>query len=248
MSDYSIELAPSELGTKEHWDNVYSSELSNFEEIGDEGEIWFGEDSVEKMVKWAMGNVPPETAPFVLEVGAGNGNLLFALRKAGYAADRICGVDYSEDAVKLAQAIATSREHADEADGDARGTDAIHFAVCDFLREDVPLLRDMPSQHEGPAIWDLVLDKGTFDAMALAGKDQNGISLAESYPTRVERVVKPGGFFLITSCNFTEEELKSKFTIPETRLRYHSTISFPTFSFGGKSGNVYSSVAFEKAD
>jgi hypothetical protein len=33
-------LAPSKLGTKEHWDGVYEREVNMFKEIGDEGEVW----------------------------------------------------------------------------------------------------------------------------------------------------------------------------------------------------------------
>lgn len=215
----------------------------------------FGEDSVEKMVDWALENIPPsnDPAPFILEVGAGNGNLLFALCDAGYPPDRMCGVDYSADAVRLARAIGHSRQQEEEDEEDAdkddgKGPDAIAFEVCDFLQQDVTPLDGMtPSLGGEPhAVWDLVLDKGTFDAMALAEKDENGRTPADSYPERIGRVVKPSGFFLITSCNFTEEELKKKFVTVETGLLYHSRIPFPTFSFGGKSGSVYSSVAFRK--
>jgi hypothetical protein len=34
---------------------------------------------------------------------------------------------------------------------------------------------------------------------------------AELYPRKLAPLVKPGGFFLITSCNFTEEEVRARF-------------------------------------
>jgi hypothetical protein len=46
------DLQPSKLGTQTHWDSVYAGELANFHGHGDEGEIWFGLQSVEKMVKF----------------------------------------------------------------------------------------------------------------------------------------------------------------------------------------------------
>ncbi|KAI0671741.1 S-adenosyl-L-methionine-dependent methyltransferase [Trametes maxima] len=246
----STDLPPSKLGTKAHWDEVYSSELTNFAEIGDEGEVWFGEDSVEKMVDWALDNVPTDPAPYVLEVGAGNGNLLFALCEAGYAPERICGVDYSEDAVKLARSIAKSKAAAasteeGEEGGSSAGVDKITFATCDFLQDDVARIEGTTTiaESDAVAVWDFVLDKGTFDAVALAEKDELGRAPADGYPARVGRVVKPGGYFLITSCNFTEEELKTKFANGETGLRYHLANVFVR----GHSGNVYSSVAFQKA-
>ncbi|KAH9850367.1 S-adenosyl-L-methionine-dependent methyltransferase [Lenzites betulinus] len=255
----STDLPPSKLGTKQHWDEVYSSELVNFADIGDEGEVWFGEDSVEKMVDWALENIPTDPAPYILEVGAGNGNLLFALCDAGYAPEKICGIDYSEDAVKLARAIAKAKaarpaiEEEEEADvGETQaslpdGTAGITFNTCDFLRDEVPRLPGMsPEEDPDAAVWDFVLDKGTFDAIALAEKDADGQAPADGYPARIGRVVKPAGYFLITSCNFTEDELKARFANEDTGLEYHSRIAWPTFSFGGRSGNVYSSVAFQK--
>jgi len=225
------ELKPSKLGTKEHWDRVYDEELVNFEEIGDEGEIWFGEESVEKMVHWALKYVPPSKAPAILEVGSGNGTLLFALLDAEYQPERLSGIDYSPGSIKLAKSIAVTR-----------GGDRISFHLCDFLKEDPPAFPSSVS-HETSAGWDLILDKGTFDAIALMEKDSSGLVPAEGYPPKIARLLKPGGYFLITSCNFTEEELKAKF---QASVEYHSRIQHATFTFGGRSGSICSSVAFQK--
>ncbi|KAF7336717.1 Protein-lysine N-methyltransferase EFM4 [Mycena venus] len=230
------DLQPSKLGSKEHWDHVYETELANFQEHGDEGEIWFGVQSVEKMVKWALEHVPPSQNPSILEVGTGNGTLLFALADAGYDSSLLCGIDYSADAVKLARAIAATTE----------GGDAITFAECDFLTADPPRPPHAPPADQPPDSWDLLLDKGTFDAIALAEKDEDGKSPAARYPARVARLLKPGASFLTTSCNFTEEELRATFETPETGLVYHSRIQHKTFTFGGKSGSPVSSVAFMK--
>ncbi|EKM58274.1 uncharacterized protein PHACADRAFT_90671 [Phanerochaete carnosa HHB-10118-sp] len=236
------DLNPSKLGTKQHWDDVYATELTNFKEIGDEGEVWyhvsdayfirFGEDSVEKMADWAQDYIAKDPAPLILEVGAGNGILLFTLQEAGYNGSHILGIDYSEDAVKLARAVGAHR-------GD--GCENVRFETCDFLKDFPAPLVDIEKVG-----WDLVLDKGTFDAIALGEKDVEGRSPADGYPSRIGQVVKPGGYFLITSCNFTEDELKAKFTTTGTGLRYHSRVPWPTFSFGGQSGNVYATVAFQK--
>jgi SAM-dependent methyltransferase len=213
---------------------VYEGELVNFEEHGDEGEIWFGEESVEKMVHWALQHVPPHTSPCILEVGSGNGTLLFALFESGYAADTMLGIDYSQDAVQLAQSIASTR-----------GAAQITFDVCDFLKTDPPLLStiDRTSSNGG---WDLILDKGTYDAISLGEKDENGRSPAARYPEHVARLLQTGGQFLITSCNFTEDELKAHFATPSTGLIYNSRIQHPTFMFGGKSGSICASIAFQK--
>ncbi|KAF8986213.1 S-adenosyl-L-methionine-dependent methyltransferase [Cyathus striatus] len=233
------ELKPSKLGTKEYWDKVYGEELTNFEEIGDEGEIWyvfhrFGEETVEKMVEWSLENVPPTSQPTVLEIGSGNGTLLLGLLEAGYNPSLLCGIDYSADAVRLARNVAKTHEG-----------ESVTFNQCDFLIEDPIGLPYMnPGKHSN--IWDLLLDKGTYDAIALGEKDDTGRSPAWKYPARAARLLKPGGYFLITSCNFTEEELKSSFVTPESGFVYHSRIQHPVYTFGGKSGSVVSSVAFRK--
>lgn len=143
-------------------------------------------ESVEKMVEWSQQNIPPEENPLILEVGSGNGILLFALLKAGYDPARLCGIDYSADAVKLAQAVASTH-----------GAAGILFAECDFLHEDPPILPSMGSKTT-TGNWHLLLDKGTYDAIALGEKDVNGRSPAANYLRRIQRLLRPGGYFLIT--------------------------------------------------
>lgn len=140
------------------------------------------------MVDWIQETIPVDPAPSILEVGAGNGTLLFALQEAGYPAQAICGVDYSEDAVKLARAI-----------GSRKGEDAalITFETCDFLSEYPRAVNSTSTSTDTNSRWDLVLDKGTFDAIALAERSADGKALADGYPPRIAEVVKPGGYFLI---------------------------------------------------
>ncbi|KAF8656216.1 hypothetical protein AX16_002652 [Volvariella volvacea WC 439] len=203
------EFKPSKLGTKEYWDSVYEEELNNFNDTGDEGEVWFGMETVEKMVDWIQDNIPSSSNPAVLEVGSGNGILLISLVEAGYSAKQLSGLDYSPDATALARAVARQRSAED-----------ILFITGDFLQNDPPPLANPFSPQGTPPQWDLILDKGTFDAIALSVKDENGKSPAAQYPARVKHLLRPGGYFLITSCNFTEEELKAEFVTEATGLVY----------------------------
>jgi len=47
-------------------------------------------------------------------------------------------------------------------------------------------------------LWDLLLDKGTYDAIALAPALPNGEKLVDAYHGRVEAALRPGGLFMIT--------------------------------------------------
>jgi hypothetical protein len=104
--------------------------------------------------------------------------------------------------------------------------------------------------------WDLVLDKGTFDAISLSGeRDGQGRRICEGYGARVLQLLRTGGLFLVTSCNWTEAELKEWFdgktwaeagTETGARLRLAGRIAYPVFSFGGVKGQTISTLCFEK--
>lgn len=136
------------------------------------------------MVDWALENVPVSSYPRVLEIGSGNGTLLFALRQAGYAAPHLSGLDYSPDAVKLARMVSRTWN-----------SEEVAFHVCDFLSELPP---PAPGQLDALGGWDLLLDKGTYDAIALGEKDESGRSPVAAYPVRASRLLKENGYFLIT--------------------------------------------------
>lgn len=179
------------------------------------------------MVDWIVDQYPISTdstgSPSILEIGCGNGTLLFAVHEAGYDPKKMYGIDYSEDAISLAKSIASKKETEDAA--------SIQLTVRDFLTED--LCRD----DDTSGGWDLILDKGTFDAISLGKKDEGGRAPHWQYPQRLSALMKPGGRFLITcervppglhpqrvdtfpACNFTEDELKSVFLVPEAGLIY----------------------------
>ena len=96
-----------------------------------------------------------------------------------------------------------------------------------------------------PHGWDVVLDKGTFDAISLSEeKDLNGRRVCERYKERVVPLIRDGGILLITSCNWTEDELNAWFNGGE--LEMVENIKYKSFSFGGKKGQTISSVCYRK--
>ena len=102
-------------------------------------------------------------------------------------------MDYSEKAIELA--IEISKE---------RGLEGcIEFKCANVVTED-------HKKWAGQA-FDVVLDKGTFDAICLCDELlEDGRRVADSYAQNIVQTVKPGRWFVITSCNWTEEELRRK--------------------------------------
>lgn len=171
----------------------------------------------------------------------------------------------------------------------------IEFAQWDVLKG--PL-----DDTVGAGRWDVVLDKGTFDAVCLSsssnsssngngtdeGEDQkneteteNGSSSdssrkssrpSEMYGPRVLSLLRPGdgGLFLVTSCNWTEQELRAWFegrgssssssnkntntTTPtinsssRARFEFAGRVNHRSFSFGGVQGQTISTVCFVKRE
>lgn len=126
--------------------------------------VRFGEDSVERMIRYLVDMLQEksdEEAKYILDVGTGNGHLLFALMDAqldeaeNMTPDiifpaRLCGIDYSAASIELSKAIGSKRGH---------GCEQILFLECDLRNmPEMDELAAHPSHGKG---WDIVCDKGT---------------------------------------------------------------------------------------
>jgi SAM-dependent methyltransferase len=181
-----------------------------------------------------LASLRPRTAS-VLDLGSGNGALLFDCRVAGFAGPLV-GVDYAPEAVELARRL--GRDRSGGGGGGSGGDDgaSVRFEVWDVMGAD-PAGPWLP-----PAGFDLVLDKGTFDAVCLSG---GGVGSA--YAARVAGLVRVGGWLLVASCNWTEEELVAWFTAG-AGWAVHGRIGYRAFSFGGGTGQAVSSVCFRRVE
>lgn len=188
------------------WDQAYQRETENFLfNPEDEGIIWFDESGAEDRVinYLSMLDLPP--APSFLDLGTGNGHLLFEIHETGdYDDSTLVGIDYSEAAVGLARKIAKEREVDED----------VKFEVADIIGEEMAGKDWVP---EGG--FDVVLDKGTYDAISLSDETlPDGRRIYEDYPRKVSSVLKKDGWLVITSCNWTEEELRAKMGVQKSTL------------------------------
>ncbi|KAI9795157.1 MAG: hypothetical protein M1816_000179 [Peltula sp. TS41687] len=194
----------------------------------------------------------------MLDLGSGNGALLSALRRQGaFSGPTMIGVDYSSASITLArrrQSAATK----EVSRARSPPPPPLRFERWDIVREDVP---DWLVEVGG---FDVVLDKGTFDAVCLSGEERNAGEdgegddrvrrrACEVYPAKVARLVKPDtGRLVVTSCCWTAEELRRWFEDGDgdgdgdghTRLKACDRIEYPSFVFGGRKGTCLACVVF----
>jgi SAM-dependent methyltransferase len=225
MSDSEGDFEASVLGTREYWNHVYERDLSYYREGDNEdedvGEIWFGEDVEQRMIQYISKHLPVDAS--VIEVGCGNAHLLAELAACGYR--NITGVDYSPAAIDLARDYFKSRSI------EAR------LEVMDLLQ---------PADMVSPQ-YDIVLDKGTYDAVCLTPSTtdpgERDLEAPLAYTKSVQALLKPGGLFMITSCNWTEKELLAQFT--SRGFQMMDRLNHPVFRFGGQVGQTVSTLIFQ---
>lgn len=233
-----------------------------------------------------------------MDIGTGNGHFLFRLREPfpsedgsdsgpedeGHAGGegerewtgkvqrrgfrgRLVGTDYSQKSIEFAHRIAASRVPPVD-------------PPIEFLHYDIMSRPPAPgSPHPllsapNASGYDVVLDKGTFDAISLSDERlPSGRPLCEGYRERILRLVKEGGRFVVTSCNWTGEELRGWFEGGgegdageggdggeeggiggtgdvrdggEWGFVFETGLKYRSFRFGGREGQSISSVCFRK--
>lgn len=227
-----------ELRDRSYWDWHYEGELSNFDDHGDEGEIWFGKllnhKIVEKLIK--LNDTKPKFN--IIDIGCGNSYLLIKFvtkikvnqnSDHGITMARDCniiGIDYSSKAIELSRRLAESSNF----------NECMEFKQCDFLNI------EQVNQTTDGIKFDFIVDKGTYDAICLIeSKSIDGLNQAKkSYMESIYSLVKSGTIFIFASCNNTEEELMELFKLECTNKIEASIverIDTPTMQFGGKQGS-----------
>lgn len=95
--------------------------------------------------------------------------------------------------------------------------------------------------------FDVVLDKGTFDAISLMAHQSGSEHPCRVYRLRVEGLMRRDGFLIVTSCNWTKDELVDWLTAGDSKLRFWGDAEYPTFMFGGRKGQSVVTVVFRRS-
>lgn len=175
----------------------------------------------------------------IVDLGTGNGHFLFELysflEEGSFAVDfNYHGIDYSPDSVEFAQKIARKKYPSEN----------FVFEVVDFLDKNCDYL----DKNRGK--FDVIFDKGTLDAIALNNDPVDGFEGKigiEVYPIQVVKLMHEGSLLVITSCNFTEDELIKLVTQNGTNnLLVRHKLKYPSFQFGGNKGSTICSIVFTR--
>ena len=260
MEDTS-KLNTSKLGTQKYWDDFYDREIDNFsQDKNDLGERWFDDSDAEfKMIELLMAeasdpdtqitfsNSNTSTSNFI-DLGTGNGHFLFELMldedfdENFVNNNRLLGCDYSAKSIELAKNIQKEKFLDNESI-----QKQLNFEVIDLFDEKSQFFNTVKNDKNEK--FEVVTDKGTLDAIALSGMTkfseslEKEISLVDYYPHIIDNLLAQNGLLLITSCNFTQEEL-IRIIESTGNLKYYKNVNYPSIEFGGIKGSTICTVAF----
>ena len=193
----------SKLAGKDHWEQTYFMEHANFVDHGDIGQVWYGSDVQRKVVDYIMERYVEENLDrpslSFLDVGTGNGALLFKLAKRGIynevANVTLKGMDYSPESVTFSVQV--------------RDTYSAKEDISEGLRSDfAKILFEVQDAFElmEQGQYDIVNDKGAFDVVFL-NHELNNNEYVRAMHHRMNQD-NPNAIFIITSCNCTSAELE----------------------------------------
>lgn len=89
--------------------------------------------------------------------------------------------------------------------------------------------------------YDILLDKGTYDAISLSPVDSK--AMRTLYIQNVRKLLNAAGILWMTSCNWTSEELTEHFTC-DALFIVREVVPVQAFKFGGKVGQTVCCVVF----
>lgn len=177
----------------------------------------FGLGCEARLINWFKQKVPKHCS--IVDIGCGNGAFLNKLHEEGYT--NVCGIDYSLPGIQLAQS-------------------KLSFE-CPLLHID--LLDEAQLQSAHLAQYDVVFDKGTFDAISLQniGETEDRIAvLLPKYIGSIKQLLSFDGSFIITSCNWNMTEMASMFK----EFSLIGTVPHRTFTYGSLQGQDVTTCIF----
>lgn len=147
--------------------------------------------------------------------------ILVELYREGYK--HLTGADYSANAIDLAKQIAADQNM------------NITYTVLDLLNADEIKQKCNDKQ------FDVVHDKGTYDAISL--HPENPSEKRAIYIQNLFNLTSDDGLLILSSCNWTESELRTSLN---GKFEFYKIIPTPTFKFGGSVGSVVTQIVFKK--
>eukprot|EP01114_Cavostelium_apophysatum_P007663 TRINITY_DN19804_c0_g1_i1.p1 TRINITY_DN19804_c0_g1~~TRINITY_DN19804_c0_g1_i1.p1 ORF type:complete len:268 (-),score=39.84 TRINITY_DN19804_c0_g1_i1:13-816(-) len=189
---------------KRFWEMRYSEEKDKFMNTSIQQQldalfVWFGEEGIAASLE-LFSKLPIDKAEsHVLDVGCGNGHFCEMLSLAGF--EKVTGTDFCESAIELCSQVHNYYKSQD-------GASVVRNIT--YLQDDI-----LDSKLED-AHFDVVYDKGTLDSIAMVGRQlldddseaDEKPNLIDQYAAQVMRILKPGKFLIVLSCNHEKEELE----------------------------------------
>lgn len=123
----------------------------------------------------------------IIDIGCGNGISLVDFATSGFK--RLTGIDYSQKAIDFAREILNDK-----------GLSDVELRVLDMTNH-----LDCTDTFQ----FKVAHDKGTYDAICLDPLDS--LTKRQNYKENVRNILQKDGYFVLTSCNWTSEELIKDF-------------------------------------